>query len=370
MFYNMELSIDEQSEMDMEMEMQEFDPLKTPYEVDEHDFPGNGSLREQYAFLLKYAVLAPSVDNTQPWKFKLHEAGISVYADYGRRLRVADPANRELLMSVGAAIMNIRVAAARFGFACDVHYNQSGDSEEPLAFLALSPGRPLVDGDPSLRGLFGMIVKRRTNRNPFLLSRIPEVILGKFEAVANGLHTSALISTDGAVNREVADLVAAAVELQQRDPEFRKELSEWVRTNWTRKADGMLGAAFGVNDVNSLVAPWATKTFDLGRIRATNDRNLCSLAPGLIVLYSEDSVPAWLEVGEILENLLLTITREGLQYGFFNMPIEVPELRVELRARLGLPSWPQLLLRIGYCLKESARSPRRPVEEVLIRERL
>lgn len=363
----MEMSIDDG--MDMEMELQEFDPLKTPYDVDECDYPDDGSLREQYAFLLKYAILAPSVDNTQPWKFKLHDAGISVYADYGRRLRVADPANRELVMSVGAAIMNIRVAAARFGFACDVHYNQSGESEEPLVFLALSPGRPNADGDAALRELFRMILLRRTNRNPFLLSRIPELILGKLDIVANGLHTSALISTDGAANSEVADLVAAAVELQQGDPQFRKELSEWIRTNWTRKPDGMLGAAFGVNDVNSLVTPWATKTFDLGRMRAANGRHLCSQAPGLIVLYSEDSVPAWLEVGEILQKLLLTITREGLQYGFFNMPIEVPDLRMELRARFALPSWPQLLLRIGYCLKESARSPRRPVEEVLIKER-
>jgi hypothetical protein len=84
------------------------------------------------------------------------------------------------------------------------------------------------------------------------------------------------------------------------------------------------------------------------------------------VLYGEDSIPVWIETGEALERLLLTVIRAGLQYSFFNMPIEIPELRTDLRRLLELPSWPQLLLRIGYCLTEPAGTPRRPVEDVLI----
>ena len=69
----------------------EFDPVKTPYVVDEKKFPIAASLEEQFAFLLRYAILAPSSYNTQPWKFELRDDGIAVYADYTRRLPVADP---------------------------------------------------------------------------------------------------------------------------------------------------------------------------------------------------------------------------------------------------------------------------------------
>jgi hypothetical protein len=134
-------------------------------------------------------------------------------------------------------------------------------------------------------------------------------------------------------------------------------LSEWIRPNFTRRPDGITGSALG---------PWATKVFDLGGIRAARDKNLCLEAPGLAVLYGEDSIPVWIETGEALERLLLTVIRAGLQYSFFNMPIEIPELRTDLRRLLELPSWPQLLLRIGYCLTEPAGTPRRPVEDVLI----
>ncbi len=116
-----------------------------------------------------------------------------------------------------------------------------------------------------------------------------------------------------------------------------------------------------------MLAPWATKVLDLGKYRATIDKNLCAQAPGLVVMYGEDAVPVWLETGEVLQHMLLVLTGEGLQYSFFNMPIEVPELRTRLRGTLGLPSWPQLLLRIGFCLEHPVASPRRPVEAVVIR---
>jgi len=69
-----------------------------------------GPADEQAAFLLRYAILAPSTHNTQPWKFALVPGGIEVFADYSRRMPVVDP-QQELLMSVGAAIFTLRVAA-------------------------------------------------------------------------------------------------------------------------------------------------------------------------------------------------------------------------------------------------------------------
>jgi len=340
--------------------------VKAPFDVREEEFPRQGPLVDQHAFLLRYAILAPSTHNTQPWRFAVTEDGVRIYADYGRRLPVVDPGNRELLMSIGAAVFNLRVAASHFGFACTVHYNLSRDSERPLASVSLSPGFSSSPTDPALESLFPCIVKRHTNRNPFLLSRIPASVLDAFNGLAVHQQPSLVLSIDGGLNQRVGELVAAAERTLFADPTARKDLAEWVRPNWTDRKDGMTGAALGINGFAAAIAPWATRTIDLGRIRAAADRNLCIEAPALIVVQSEDATDHWLESGELLEKLLLTITREGLHCSYFNMPIQVTTFRPELRSLLGLDAWPQLLLRVGYCLADAVMTPRRPVEEVMV----
>lgn len=362
--YNMELDIEDA--VGMKIEQQKFDPFKTPYEVDEHLFPWYERVEDQFAFMVRYAVLAPSSYNTQPWKFKVGKEGIAVYADYTRRLPIADPGNRELIMGVGAALMNIRVAAAHFGFDCQVDYNQSGDSERPLAFIRLQRSASLAAPSRKLAQLFPAITKRHTNRNPFLMARIPEQVAATLDEYAHLGVASLFVSRDGVLNQNVADLVAQAHRIQQSDPSFRNELAEWIRPNYTRKPDGMTGANLGVSDVVSVVSPWATKKFDMGKLRAAKDKNLCLEAPGLIVLHSEDGLLHWLDVGELLERILLTLIKNSVQFSFFNMPIKVPSLRMQLRSLLAISSWPQLLLRIGYCLTEPAPTSRRPLEDVLL----
>ena len=88
------------------MSSDNFEPRVTPWQLEESDFYELESDREQIEFLLRYAVLAPSSHNTQPWMFGIVEDGVRVFADYSRRLMVSDPDDRELLMSVGAAITN------------------------------------------------------------------------------------------------------------------------------------------------------------------------------------------------------------------------------------------------------------------------
>jgi hypothetical protein len=341
-----------------------YDPMTTPYGVDENDFPWNGAAEEQSEFLLRYAILAPSTHNTQPWKFALVAGGIEVYADYSRRMPVVDPGNRELLMSVGAAIFTLRVAAERFGMECLVTYAYSGDSERPLAVAALGRRPSQVQGDEGIASLFGPIVRRHTNRHPFLYSRVPETILRRIRGLEVAGQASVAVSTDGRLNCQVGDLVAAADRMQLADPSFRSDLAEWIRPNWTQKPDGITGAALGMNSVAAALGQWTTRVVDSGSQRAARDRNLCAEAPGLIVLQAEDSVPHWLACGELLQRLLLILTREGLHHSYFNMPVQVPDLRVRLRSLCGLTAWPQILIRVGFSLTGPARTPRRSVEEV------
>ncbi len=355
----------------------DFDPLHTPYAVREQDFPRAGSFEDQLRFLLQYAILAPSTHNTQPWRFALLPAeGVAVYADYTRRLPVVDTANRELLMSIGAALYNLRVAAAHFNMRCEVSYNVSGDSERPIAMVRLTPpGVTLSEREARAEGpgapaaahaLFPYLTTRHTNRNPFLLSRISASVMQRLAATARGCRCQLVVSTDGKVNERIADMVAQAEQKQWTDVGFREDLAEWIRPAATPDADGVPGAAYGWTGAVATLGQYAARTIDQGRLRAARDRNLCIEAPGLVILTSEDAVPDLLEAGETMEALLLTVMHEGLQYSYFNMPVQVPEFRTELKALLGCSLWPQLILRVGYCLTPPAPTPRKQLQEVML----
>lgn len=327
----------------------------------EGEFPAAGSFRERCRFLLRYAILAPSTRNTQPWKFALHENGIDVYADYSRRLPTADPGSRELLMSMGAAIMNLRVAAAHFRFACEVEYNHSGDSERPLAQVFLTAGTP-----GPLAPLFPELIRRRTNRHPFLVSRVPATVQQRLLASGKGCRWPLEIVTDGEINRAVAELVAEAEGRLLENPEYRREIAAWMHVEGSVAEDRVPA---GLEKTGEAPAAPATSLLEFRRRAVARDKNLCLDAPALIAIAGEDTIPGWLDAGEMLEKLLLTITREGLQASYFNMPVLVPDLRLKLRVILGLSAMPQLLLRVGYCMEETPMPLRRQIEEVIIHQR-
>ena len=342
-----------------------YDPVRTPFSVDERDRPVDGALEDQFRFLLRYVILAPSTYNTQPWRFAVSENGIEVYADYTRRMPVADPGNRELLLSIGAAVATLRIAAAHFGFSCIVEYNHTGSSERPLAVALLTPVAAHPVDDAARAALFPAITRRRTNRRAFLLSRIPRSALEAFGRLDAGRMSSLTVSADGRLNETVAALVAEADAQQLSDPAYRDNMSAWIHADTATVPDGIPAAAAESKGIPSPVASRAVPAVANAQRRAASDMSLCREAPALAVISSENTVPRWLDAGELLQELLLTAESEGLACSYFNMPMHVPEIRARLRAAIGVSRWPQVLLRIGYCLEETPRTPRRPLEDVL-----
>jgi nitroreductase len=316
---------------------------------------------ERLRFLLGYAVLAPSRHNVQPWAFEIEGDEVRLFGDFRRALHVVDPRDRELIMSCGAALLNLRVAAAHFGYATSVEVVAGSRRDGMLARVRLEERRSTT---PQIEELFRAIPHRRTNRLP-LDSREPPPGLVAELAREAALEGGMLRPVGESVRRAVAELVAEGDRLQWRNPRFRAELSAWTRSNATRRLDGMPGFARGMSDAASWVQPVLVRLADAGHVEADRDRRRTLATKALLVLETHGDTPAdWLLAGEALQRVLLRATASGLYASYFNSAIEEPELRVRLREALGEMGSPQLMFRLGYGL-EVRPTPRRPVDAVL-----
>jgi nitroreductase len=340
------------------------DSLLQPYVEALDEFPLTGTSEAKARAALKYAVLAPSSHNSQPWLFRVLRSGIELFADRSRALPVVDPRDRELVISCGAALFNLRAALRNFG--CRELTVTLPDPAQPdlLARVEVKDGYEPSDED---RALFQAIGRRRTFRFPFGPESVPATLLTMLERAAT-LEGATLGVLQTPVGRDaIADFVARADRIQLGDRPFRRELAAWMHPNRTRSRDGMPGYALGLGEVASVAAPLAIRTFDVGRGQAAEHEALVRGSPVLAVFTTAADTPRdWLAAGQALARVLLRAEVEGVSASFLNQPIEVPELRQQLQILIGGNDVPQLLIRLGYGRTVRA-TPRRPVADVEIR---
>jgi len=336
------------------------------WQVDAADFPVGSPVEEMLRFALRYAILAPSSHNSQPWRFWVDGGAVELYVDLSRRLPIVDPADRELVMSCGAALKNLTVALDYFGEGFAVTPFPEPDRGNLLARLELV-SQPAMAG-PRIKDRFAAITRRHTTRRTFDPVAVSEQVFLELRRAALDDSTG-LYEVPQHQLRAVAHLVADADTVQMSDPQFRRELASWMRPNHPATADGMPGYALGYTDLQSVVGPLVVRTFDVGASQAAKDEDLVKGSPLLAVLATPGDDPAsWLAAGQAMQHVLLTAAAGDLQASFLNQPIEVPALRAKLASELRLTGYPQLLMRFGYGPSGSA-TPRRPVRDVLLQSR-
>jgi nitroreductase len=340
-------------------------PHLAPWSTDSEDFPTNGYASDQLDFLLNYAILAPSSHNTQPWRFRINAMDVELFADRRRALPVVDPHDRELTMSCGAALFHLRVAAEYFGHRYRIDLLPDPADEDLLARFHLG-----LSGETSSDDilLFHSITKRHTNRQAFLPDPIPQSVLELLTESARK-ESAWLRLVEGEEERNwLADQIAEADRQQWSERAFREELARWLRTQPDRASDGLVVQTMGVRDWMAFMAPLLVRTFDRGGGEAAKDREIALHSPVLAVLGTETDNPrSWMAAGQALASVLLHARSEDVWVSFLNQPIEVPEIRQQMAAGLGLAGYPQLLLRLGYG-PQASPSPRRSVRDVLIRQ--
>jgi nitroreductase len=330
---------------------------------DERTLASSARAAERLRFFLQWAVLAPSRHNTQPWLFEIAGDELRVYADRARMLPVADPDGRQLLMSCGAAIANLRLAAAHFGHATSVELLPTFRRDGLLGRVRLEERSAST---PELEELFRAIPVRRTNRLPLDGREPPDGLVTALLREARSECVS-LRPVEPHQRRIVADLIAEGDDAAWSSSRFRGELAAWVRPNRSARRDGLPGYALGMSDAASLVHPLLVRLQSPASVEAERDRRRALGTKALIVLSTRrDGNAEWVHAGIALQRILLRATAAGLYASYFAQPIESPALRRKLADAIGDPGAPQVMLRLGYGLEPRA-VPRRPVDQVLRR---
>lgn len=316
--------------------------------------------RAELESVIGAAVRAPSILNTQPWRFHAREDVIDVWADPARALTHLDPQGRELLLSCGAALLNLRLALARLGRVATVQLLPDADQPDWVARIEVDGGHPTSDSEVRL---FDAIEDRRASREPFTDVEVPEEVVAALAGAAE--EEGARLDVPPRWHRAaLAGLVHDADRRQLDDPDVVLDIRAW--TGAAAPADaGIPIQELGPrpSDSTALVRDFAAGAPVAGREEA--DFGPVGLL--LVLLTAHDSPIDRVAAGQALERVWLEATAAGVSMTLLTQPVEVPHLRPWLRDPSAPWGWPQALLRLGYGPRPP-RTSRRPVDEVLTQE--
>jgi hypothetical protein len=306
--------------------------------------------------LISAAGAAPSVFNTQPWAFRVKDASIDVFADTSRELRAIDPDGRQLAISCGAALLNLRVAAARLGRTSVVRLLPSDAKPTLLANVTLGEYDAAIHPDAPL---YPTIRRRHTHRRPFQARLVPGATLAELVGCAVSEHASlTVLGTDE--RRWLFELVSFSEVVLAEQPGYEETMSEWTAGSVTRR-DGIPASSFGtlpftgqppMRDFSQAHPGWEAKL------------QCYPKDPAIAILSTTDDNPvSWLHAGQALQRVLLVACARGLAASFLNQPLDVPEIRRDMKH----PGWhgiPQMIIRLGYA-RGDVSTPRRLVTDLM-----
>jgi len=327
---------------------------------------------QDWAQVVAAATRAPSIHNTQPWRFVAAPDRLDVFFDRERALPVLDPTGRQQVISCGSAVEFAVVALSAAGF--DGAVDQLTDDGDPdhLATIEVTGPREPTEED---RTLAAAIERRHTVRAPFQPKAVPADLVDRLQQEARFFDT--WIKPIDRSEEEVATvfLISRAEELEQGDPAYLAELQRWLRTD-PAAVDGVPVEAVPSDDPHARPSNWLIRDFVVGRreqhaFLPAGDPDAPPPVverPAVVLLGTDgDDRYEWLQAGRALGRALLHVTAAGLAASPLTQALDWPATRTRLQARLSLVGHPQMLLRMGYPAEgtSGAVSGRRPVAEVL-----
>jgi nitroreductase len=188
--------------------------------------------REGRLAMVRAAILTSNAFNTQPWLFKVTEHRIELYADSSRQLGAFDPYLRELHFSVGCALENLMLSAAKYGYRASLSF-PAGKLETPAdqPQPALVARVDLSRDAPPPSELYEAIPHRHTNRTPFDATRaIPQSFLDALRALANNqVNVKLFVYTTDDERNGIAEVIFEATQIVTADPAVQRDTTRWLR---------------------------------------------------------------------------------------------------------------------------------------------
>ncbi|MEV6302949.1 nitroreductase [Actinoplanes sp. NPDC051861] len=324
------------------------------------DVVGSAEARDALESAARASLRAPSVFNTQPWRWRIRGDVLELTSEPSRRLGVTDAEGRLLLLSCGGALHHARISLAAAGWDFEVQRFPDDWRPDLLARLrVLGRGEP----DPVARSLAAAISRRRTDRRAFGDRRVEEKTLTRLSELVEAEGARLHVVPDDRVP-ELAISVDLAADANYFDPAHRSELTTWThRPAWT--GDGV--------PPNTAVGP------SLRRVPVRNflpDGSSALLAGAdqdegatyAIIFGASDRPADLIRGGEAMSALLLRATAEGLATAPISEAVEVAWPRLLLTRLLPDAGEPYLIVRLGYVESNEPvpPSPRRPPSDVIL----
>lgn len=325
--------------------------------MSEDPVPGLSTIRAA----VELGCRAPSVHNTQPWRWVLDGDRLQLLRDPDRLLGAADPHGRQAVISCGAVLDHVRTAFA--AHCVQAEADRLPDPARP-DLLATLTFRPWPDPPVELFRRAEAIAHRYTDRLPMTEPAGWASVRRALDEVVtpHGL-TLDVLPEDARPRLALASEQTAS--LRAYDPQYQAEIGWWT---------GHPGAREGI--------PPTAVVSDSERARVGVARDFPAAGPSarrgelhdrarLTVLTAADESPmSWLRTGEALSAMLLACTADGLATCPLTHVTELVAARRLLGSMIGHPGVPQVVVRVGSAPDPArpAPTPRRPLTDVL-RER-
>ncbi len=285
---------------------------------------------------------APSIHNTQPWRWELRGGVLELLADRSRQLGVADPDGHSLMLSCGAALALTELALRARGWRVTVDRLPEPD------LVARLHGVDRVAPLPADLDLVVAARARRSERRPFGAAAVStEQVERLRQATASSrayVHFPA--RTEEAL--ELAVTVSHADRVERQDPAYLAEMARWVHAD-PGSGDGVPATVVPrVEAGTSRHTDVPLRDFEVGvpggqLITAGVDEK-----PLLAVVLTDGDQPAdEVAAGEVMLRLMLEAELAGLSCCPLSQAVDMPVFRRRLKTLMGWPSYPQMMLRLG-----------------------
>ena len=318
---------------------------------------------------LAVAVRAPSIHNTQPWRWRLEEGRLSLLADRSRQLEVADPDAHSLLVSCGAAAHLTELGLRAAGYDVQVQVLPEPADRDLLARFTAIDRVPPTD---VIGAQVDAALRRRSDRRPFQMRELPEELIERLRAASSEPDAWVDFPLQPDQRIDLAVAVSWADRVERDDAEYIAEMNRWIRDPEVHALapDGVpLDAVPHVPDDQPRHTDVPLRDFELGLSgRQIIERDVDE-RPVIAVTFTHFDGPLdHLRAGQAMMRLMVEAEMVGLATCPLSQAVDFAAFRTRVQGLMGWIGFPQIMLRVGYPggpAGELVHTPRREPAAVL-----